>query len=42
MADADRIIDEVQEHHAVYGAAGQFGTPIGQRRTVDLMDRTKK
>jgi hypothetical protein len=39
MTDADRIISEVQEHRAVYGAAGQFATPIGQRRTVDLMDR---
>jgi hypothetical protein len=42
MTDADRIIDEAQEHRAVYGEAGQFATPLGQRRTFDLMDRDQE
>jgi hypothetical protein len=42
MVDADRIISEVQEHRAVFGAAGQYATPVGQRRTVDLLDRDGK
>jgi hypothetical protein len=42
MTEADRIISEVQEHRAVYGAAGQFATPLGQRRTYDLLDRDER
>ena len=42
MVDADRIISEVQEHRAVYGSSGQFATPLGQRRTFDLMDRDER
>jgi hypothetical protein len=42
MLDADRIVDEVSEHRAVYGARGQYATPVGQRRTVDLLDRDGK
>src|ERR1700726_37620 len=42
MVDADRIVDEVSEHRAVYGARGQYATPIGQRRTFDLMDRDEE
>jgi hypothetical protein len=42
ITDADRIISEVQEHRAVYGAAGQYATPVGQRRTVDLLDRDEE
>jgi hypothetical protein len=42
MSEADRIISEVQEHRGVYGAAGQYGTPLGQRRTFDLMDRDEE
>jgi hypothetical protein len=42
MADANRIIDEVQEHRAVYGPSGQFGTPLGQRSTSELFDRDKE
>jgi len=42
MMDADRIIDEVQEHRAVYGPSGQFGTPLGQHSTSELFDRDKE
>jgi hypothetical protein len=42
MTDADRIIDEVQEHRAVYGPSGQFGTPLGQRSTSELLDRDEQ
>ena len=42
MTDADRIIDDVSEHRAVYGPSGQFGTPLGQRPTRDLFDRDKE
>jgi hypothetical protein len=40
--DANRIIDEVQEHRIVYGAAGQFATPLGQRPTAQLFDRDQE
>jgi hypothetical protein len=42
MLDADRIISEVQEHRAVYGASGQFGTPLGQRPFAQLLDRDQE
>jgi len=42
MTDADRIVSEVQEHRAVYGASGQFGTPLGQRPFAQLLDRDQE
>ena len=42
MTDADQIISEVNEHRAVFGASGQFGTPIGQRPLAELLDRDQE
>ena len=42
MKDADGIVDEVQEHRAVYGEGGQFATPLGQRSISNLFDRDQE
>jgi hypothetical protein len=42
VTDADRTIDEVQEHRAVYGPSGQFATPLGQRSISELFDRDQE
>lgn len=42
MTEADWIISEVQEHRGVYDAAGQFGTPLGQRPLAQLLDRDQE
>jgi|HubBroStandDraft_6_1064221.scaffolds.fasta_scaffold119080_1 hypothetical protein len=42
MKDAEGIVDEVQEHRAVYGEGGQFATPLGQRSISNLFDRDQE
>ena len=42
MVDADTILDEVQEHRAIYGQGGQFATPLGQRSISELFDRDQE